>query len=213
MTPEQRRANARIASLARWHRDPDAPPPRRSRPKLTAEQRHAQAAKAAKVRWANSGHVECKARPEPTAEQYREIWATKILPKLRYTERDCWEFTGGKTKGYGTVNAGHSRGRTTHRIAAVVFLGMDMSNSKAVVMHHCDNPPCCNPDHLSVGTHRDNLLDAIAKGIHPGKPPGTRREFCARGHRMAETRERRSDGSSGCGVCRRARRQNRKAQR
>lgn len=32
------------------------------------------------------------------------------------------------------------------------------------VMHSCDRPKCCNPEHLSVGTHWDNMADMRAKG-------------------------------------------------
>ena len=34
------------------------------------------------------------------------------------------------------------------------------------VMHSCDTPRCCNPDHLSLGTSKDNSDDMVAKGRH-----------------------------------------------
>ena len=33
-----------------------------------------------------------------------------------------------------------------------------------VIMHSCDNPACCNPEHLVLGTQSDNIRDCVAKG-------------------------------------------------
>jgi hypothetical protein len=37
------------------------------------------------------------------------------------------------------------------------------------VLHHCDNPPCINPDHLYIGTKKDNTQDMTARGRDRGR--------------------------------------------
>lgn len=49
-----------------------------------------------------------------------------------------------------------------HRVAFVLSGGALTPTDK--VMHSCDNPPCCNPLHLSKGSHDDNMSDMAAKG-------------------------------------------------
>jgi hypothetical protein len=54
-----------------------------------------------------------------------------------------------------------------------LWRGFDLQ-SKAFVLHSCDNPSCFNPDHLFIGTAADNTADMMNKGrgkTHPRKPP------------------------------------------
>jgi hypothetical protein len=74
---------------------------------------------------------------------------------------DCWEWRGNRNnRGYGKLGKIYA-----HRVAYELASGPIPSGLE--VMHSCDNPPCCNPAHLSVGTHADNMQDMARKGRHP----------------------------------------------
>lgn len=73
----------------------------------------------------------------------------------------CWEWTGQKNKdGYGCFQM-NKQWMHTHRWAMHF---VDKNPSGYVVMHHCDNPKCVNPEHLSLGTQQDNIRDMHTKG-------------------------------------------------
>jgi len=77
---------------------------------------------------------------------------------------ECWPWTGGHTrKGYGVFHDVPNHQTTAHRMAWQLANGRPVPDGLEVC-HRCDNPPCCNPTHLWIGTVRDNALDMVAKG-------------------------------------------------
>ncbi len=81
---------------------------------------------------------------------------------------DCWVWTGARmVSGYGQIKKGApSRKALGAPRAAILLEGADIPSGMSV-LHHCDNPSCVNPDHLWIGTHRDNMIDMVNKGRHP----------------------------------------------
>lgn len=77
---------------------------------------------------------------------------------------DCLVWTRSTNgKGYGQTSYG-GRMVYVHRVAWALAKGsLEESN---LVLHHCDNPPCANPEHLFVGDHKANTADMMTKGRH-----------------------------------------------
>lgn len=74
----------------------------------------------------------------------------------------CWLWTAYRMKnGYGNFRT-PARHELAHRASYRLFKG-DLKLSLDV-MHSCDNPTCVNPDHLSLGSRKDNMADAKTKG-------------------------------------------------
>ena len=75
----------------------------------------------------------------------------------------CWEWLGerNKKRGYGRIFLDKKR-KLAHRMAAHVWKNFDLT-SKLLVLHHCDNNLCINPEHLFIGTQDDNMRDMANK--------------------------------------------------
>lgn len=77
----------------------------------------------------------------------------------------CWPWRGGCDRaGYGWFIY-RSKQYRAHRLA---FQFANADPGDLHVLHRCDNPPCCNPAHLFLGTQADNNADMMAKGRHRG---------------------------------------------
>lgn len=83
------------------------------------------------------------------------------------TSDECWEWTGARvSKGYGNFTVtvdGKQKSFTTHIVAWEIANGQKVPQG-FVVRHKCDNPPCVNPNHLELGTHKDNKRDQLDRG-------------------------------------------------
>jgi hypothetical protein len=76
---------------------------------------------------------------------------------------ECWEWKLANNKyGYGSVSINNKTYRA-HRIAYELYHNRPIQEGM-IILHSCDNRRCCNPNHLSEGTNKDNSKDMINKG-------------------------------------------------
>lgn len=89
---------------------------------------------------------------------------TRLFDKFKINNTtDCWEWTGGTNNlGYGMIRDGDKM-RTAHRVS-YEFHNDTTIPKYMCVCHTCDNPLCINPQHLWLGTRKDNMHDMIKKG-------------------------------------------------
>ena len=93
-------------------------------------------------------------------------------PILRFNQKinkqgSCWNWTGSiNNKGYGTFGLSFGWREYTqtyaHRYSYTINKGLIPKG--LCVIHKCDNTKCVNPDHLFLGTMKDNTQDMISKG-------------------------------------------------
>ena len=102
------------------------------------------------------------------------------------TGTECIEWSGSRfPEGYGQVTYAERRKYGTplaHRVAWMKANGRTIPKG-GKILHSCDNPPCVNPDHLSLGTQSRNILDAYGRGRMKGANKfNASKTHCARNH-------------------------------
>lgn len=94
-----------------------------------------------------------------------------IERRTKKTEAGCWDWQGSKDPlGYGTCRVQGIY--LAHRLSHLAYKGS--LTEGLMVLHSCDNPSCCNPDHLREGTALENMQDRKERtGYYTGDQKGS----------------------------------------
>lgn len=130
--------------------------------------------------------------------------AERLMLHSNVNPNGCIEWIGYNVRGYGQITVAH-KGIQTHRLAWTLSNGPIPEG--LLVLHHCDNPPCINPDHLFLGTHQDNMNDMSAKGRgNKTNAFNLAKTHCKQGHEFTpENTYIKSNGARRCKNCNRIR--------
>ena len=103
---------------------------------------------------------------EPNRGRWNALPASERLMAQIRKDGDCWMWTGFTDRdGYGRMRAkvGGVLINKAHTLSYTLHTG-ELVPKGMLIMHSCDRPGCVNPEHLRVGTHRENSQDMHAKG-------------------------------------------------
>lgn len=109
----------------------------------------------------------------------KEITVDELLSNTEQSPTGCLLWVGASDlKGYGHI-ARNKKKYIVTRLMMHLTSGFDLTNRDLFVLHSCDTPRCINPNHLRIGTRKDNAEDAVKKRRHQHGETHSRAKFSA----------------------------------
>lgn len=113
----------------------------------------------------------------------KDFYKEKFLSRIKKDSNKCWIWTGyfggsGKFQ-YGRLSF-NKKYVAAHRFSFEYH--KEKIPKGMLVCHTCDNPKCVNPEHLFIGTYKDNNIDSVDKNRHAQK----RKTHCPKGHEYSK---------------------------
>ena len=85
----------------------------------------------------------------------------KLRSRCVIDENDCWVWQGAKSHGYGTVGRNQTGSTNVHKVMYILHYGKYSGDVQ--LDHLCRNRACCNPDHLELVTHLENMRRGVSR--------------------------------------------------
>lgn len=128
-----------------------------------------------------------------THATYCKVTEPELFWNLVERGEGCWLWKGALHRdGYGRFNRSRKGGMViAHRYAWILANGAIPEGMD--VLHSCDNPPCCNPAHMRLGTHDENMMEKQIRGrghkLNADKAREIKRRFQRYGPRKTNAQE------------------------